>query len=100
MGVKLITVEAKSLFHTDVTRVGLFPPVPPEVARGGAGQWIELRRPDGSKLVTSIERFDTCYARAQCIVLPSGVTYDDVPVGTEVWLVDAPLDGGAKQKNQ
>jgi hypothetical protein len=51
------------------------------------GDRIELRRPDGSVLVTRIHgiNFPTPSKGFHPISLPGSVDKDDVPVGTEVW---------------
>ncbi len=53
------------------------------------GLLIELRRPDGSVLTTTIqaiEWFQTPSMPTAPLHLPTDVSKDDVPVGTEVWL--------------
>lgn len=60
------------------------------------GNTLELRRPDGTTLDTHIAGFYrfTKTARAQRqtatrdLLLPQDIRADDVPRGTEVWLVD------------
>lgn len=56
------------------------------------GMPIELRRPDGSRLETTIravEWFQTPPAPTAPLHLPPEIRKEDVPVGTEVWLHDA-----------
>jgi hypothetical protein len=53
------------------------------------GMSIELRRPDGTVLETSIgavEWFQTPSSRAAPLHLPPDIKKEDVPVDTEVWL--------------
>jgi hypothetical protein len=55
------------------------------------GMSIELRRPDGTVLVTTIrgvEWFQTPPAPAAPLHMPPEIKKEDVPVGTEVWLLD------------
>lgn len=53
------------------------------------GQSIELRRPDGSTAVSEVagiahvSPYDP--ERALDILLPPGISKEDVPAGTEVW---------------
>lgn len=61
-------------------------PVRLKVAAGAA---IELRRPDGSRLATTIKGIEMCCPNpkhAVPILIP--LPQDQVPVGTEVWLSD------------
>jgi hypothetical protein len=57
-----------------------------------AGDLLELRRPDGSRLgteVAAIPRARPNYPdRPYSFVLPGGVGKADVPVGTEVWTAE------------
>jgi hypothetical protein len=57
--------------------------------RVGPGMPIELRRPDGTVLATTIraaEWFQTPPAPAAPLHMPPEIKKEDVPVGTEVWL--------------
>jgi hypothetical protein len=57
-----------------------------------AGELLELRRPDGSRLATevaAIPRVRPNYPdRPFTFSLPGGLERADVPVGTEVWAVE------------
>jgi hypothetical protein len=74
--------------------IALLPGVPkyepgPRVAPGMS---IELRRPDGTILATTIraiEWFQTAPQRAAPLQLPPEIAKEEVPDGTEVWLTDA-----------
>jgi hypothetical protein len=71
--------------------IALLPGVPkyepgPRVA---PGMGIELRRPDGTVLATTIravEWFQTPTAPTAPLHMPPEIMKEDVPVGTEVWL--------------
>jgi hypothetical protein len=61
---------------------------PPHVAPGMS---IELRRPDGTILATTIraiEWLQTPPQPAAPLLMPPEVAKEDVPEGTEVWLAD------------
>src|ERR1700759_1109811 len=75
--------------------VAVFPGLPVrELPRKvDVGDKLELRRPDGSQILTSIafiehaKRFDG--STAYPLQLPQSVTKDDVPIGTEIWWIAA-----------
>jgi hypothetical protein len=54
-----------------------------------AGDLLELRRPDGSRLETEVAAIPrvrpNCPDRPFSFSLPGGVQKADVPIGTEVW---------------
>jgi hypothetical protein len=56
------------------------------------GDPIELRKPDGSRIVTHAEAFeflDRSNRRSSLvIVLPAEFKKKDIPIGTEIWLRD------------
>jgi hypothetical protein len=74
--------------------IGLLPGVPkyeggPRVAPGMS---IELRRPDGTILATTIraiEWIQTPPGPAAPLLMPPEISKEEVPAGTEVWLSDA-----------
>ena len=53
--------------------------------RARVGDDIELRRPDGSALRSSVR--EVTYPHRD-ILLPAGVAKSDIPPGTEIWTVD------------
>jgi len=57
-----------------------------------AGDLLELRRPDGSRLnteVATIPQVRPSYPhRPFSVSLPGGVQKGDVPIGTEVWAAE------------
>ena len=57
-----------------------------------AGDLLELRRPDGSRLsteVAAVPRVRPDYPeRLFSFSLPRGVRKEDVPIGTEVWAAE------------
>lgn len=64
------------------------------VPRVAPGMSIELRRPDGTLLATTIraiEWFQTPPQPAAPLLLPPEIAKEDVPEGTEVWSADAHL---------
>ena len=75
-------------------RVGLVVAVDAESAdvRLRAGDPLELRRPDGSRIgtqVAAIPRARPNYPdRPFSFSLPRGVEKEDVPIGTEVWAAE------------
>jgi len=74
--------------------IALLPGVPkfepgPRVAPGMS---IELRRPDGTILATTIraiEWFQTPPQPAAPLLMPAEIAKEEVPEGTEVWLADS-----------
>lgn len=61
--------------------------------RVSPGMFIELHRPDGTVLATtiqSIEWFQTPSQPAAPLLMPPEIGKEDVPVATEVWLVNHP----------
>lgn len=55
------------------------------------GQQIELRRPDGTTLLTMIRGIEMCDLnpnKRAGLLLPVEVKLTDVPVGTEVWTIE------------
>lgn len=57
-----------------------------ELRRGDA---IELRRPDGSSVITRVVGIERAIPydpeRTLAILLPNDILKEDVPIGTEVW---------------
>ena len=53
------------------------------------GDSIELRRPDGSSLITTITGIERAIPydpnRTLAVLLPADISKADVPIGTEVW---------------
>ena len=90
MSDRLFVVEG--LFTVGGRGVALLPGVPkyepgPRVA---AGMPVELRRPDGTVLATmirGIEWFQTPPTAAAPLHMPPEIKKEDVPIGTEVWLI-------------
>jgi hypothetical protein len=75
--------------------IGLLPGVPKDELgpRVTPGMTIELHRPDGTVLATTIravEWFQTPPAPSAPLHMPPEIRKEDVPVGTEVWLDDDP----------
>ena len=65
------------------------PGIPDNVAGIRKGTRLQLRRPDGSVISTSIYCFFMSSRRdptRRIISLPRDLTKQDVPLGTEVWL--------------
>jgi hypothetical protein len=94
---------ARQLFIVEDTFVikgrGLVP-VPGIVPQGDerfrVGDSILLKRPDGSSLPWQIGGLELICGgppRDDVVVLLKGLGKEDVPVGTEVWSVDAPERG-------
>jgi hypothetical protein len=52
------------------------------------GQQIELRRPDGTTLLTMIRGIEINPDSRAGLLLPVEVKLADVPVGTEVWTIE------------
>jgi hypothetical protein len=52
------------------------------------GDRLELRRPDGTKMTTSVHGFFTDVLRQSHIVLNDVLSPGEVPRGTEVWVAD------------
>ena len=51
------------------------------------GEPLELRRPDGTSLQTTIAAIELGgRGKFTAILLPRELTKDDVPIGTEVWV--------------
>ena len=68
--------------------------VPERDERFRIGDVITFRKPDGSSSAVAIGGIEmisceTCVARREVIVLLKELIKEDVPVGTEVWSVDA-----------
>ena len=63
--------------------------VKPEQAGVRMGDSIELRRPDGSSLVTVVIGIERAIPydpdRTLAVLLPGDILKADVPIGTEVW---------------
>ena len=57
---------------------------------------ITLRRPDGSEIQTNIRDLEMISRRPSVpftpILLPSSLTKEDVPIGTELWYAPKPDD--------
>jgi len=87
----LFTVE--SLFTIFGRGVVLVPGLDGPLPLRRIGEAIELRRPDGSSIRTSIgglERHSTPLPpgkRKYPLILPPGLGRDEVPIGTEVWTI-------------
>ena len=68
------------------------PGIPPETAGIRGGTPLELHRPDGSVLSTHIDSIAMVSPydpkRPIQFSFPPGLTKQDLPVGTEVWLSD------------
>jgi hypothetical protein len=90
MARRLFTVEFTFLIRD--RGLVLVPGIIPEgEERFRVGDPIALRRPDGSFIEANIgglEMLDP-NPRRDVVVMLKGMTKDDVPVGTEVWSVDA-----------
>ena len=74
--------------------IALLPGVPKDAAGPcvAPGMSIELHRPDGTILATTIrtvEWWQTPPSSCAPLHLSPEIEKDDVPVGTEVWLVDS-----------
>ncbi len=65
--------------------------VPQGYQRFRVGDSLELRRPDGTAVITSIVGLEFMNPmpanHALAVVLPTQLTKVDVPVGTEVWSI-------------
>jgi hypothetical protein len=73
-------------------RLILSPDIRKEWADRVAGRSVRLVRPDGSVLVSRVDCVGHLTPRRSGqgwpIALPGDVSKEDVPVGTEVWLLD------------
>jgi len=90
--VRLFVVEGTfTLFGRGIALLPGLPKNEPR-PRVAPGMSIELRRPDGTILATTIraiEWFQTPPQPAAPLQLPPAITKEEVPDGTEVWLADA-----------
>ena len=66
--------------------------VPQGEERFRVGDLLELRRPDGTLLKTHIAGLELLNPsppdHAVAVLLPIGISRQDIPVGTEVWSID------------
>ena len=70
-------------------RVVLAPGVDGEQSRGLVGRSVSLKRPDGSRLsttVAAIEHPSPNPRRRYPIAIDGWLAKQDIPIGTEVWL--------------
>ena len=66
--------------------------VPEGEERFRVGEPIILKRPDGTELnwqIGGLELMHTPRPRGDIVVLLQGLSKEDVPLGTEIWSVDA-----------
>jgi hypothetical protein len=65
--------------------------VPREGERFRIGDWVEIRRPDGSRLVWAIggiEMSDPAPPTPGVVILLRELGKEDVPIGSEIWSID------------
>ena len=73
--------------------------VPEGDERFRVGEPIILKRPDGTELSWQsggLELMHTPRPRGDIVVLLQGLSKDDVPLGTEIWSVDAIATDGSQ----
>jgi hypothetical protein len=85
-------------FHITGRGLVLIPGLEPNDSRVKPGQHVLLRLPDGTTITTRIIGLEHVLRRPEVlltrpIMLPLDVGQDNVPIGTEVYLVDGPVKG-------